>query len=237
MIEYYLHPEQGWGYFLLSFSVIGIALSFTIPNTKQFEYRWLFGASITALFITFGLFLTSFQESKSTHIFKPDEQAYRAQIVDSPKQKENSIMLALYLPDYDRKVAAYIETTPLSERLNPGDYIYFYAKLDTIKSYDTPNNFDYAQYMHNKGFSASTYISAQRWDFCHETKATIKTEALKLRKHILDFYESLDLSEKEFAILSALTLGYKDYLPEDIIDDFRTTGTAHILAISNIKSL
>lgn len=216
------------------FSLLGIIISFITPKDHEFRFRWVFGFSISLLLILIGIFLTSAKESKATYIFNSDEQAYKAQIINSPKEKTNSIQLFLNLPEHDKNIVAYIDNTPLSQRLTPGDFIYFYSKLDTLRTYETPNNFDYAQFMHNKGISATTYISAQRWDFSEEKNIALETEALKIRNQILGFYKTLDLSDKEFAILSALTLGYKDSLPDDVIEDFRTTGTAHLLAISGL---
>lgn len=234
MIEYYLHPHAGWRYLLLCVSIFGTISSFFIPKAKQFQNRWVFGIAISTFFVFIGSNLTCYQESKSTFIFDTEETAYRVQIIDSPKEKGNSIFVSLYLPDHDRKISAYIQKTPLSEILRAGDGIYFYSKLDTFKTYQSATNFDYAKYMHNKGFAGSTYISAQRWDFNEEKATSLNVKALQTRSLILEFYKSLNLSDEEFGILSALTLGYKDSLSEETIDDFRTTGTAHLLAISGL---
>lgn len=234
LIEYYLHPEIGWRYLLLALSILTISFSFLSKKKDLYQYRWIFGAGINLLFIIGGIFLTSYQLEKSSYTFESEAKSYRAEIIDIPQQKENTIYLKTYLPDYKKKIVCYISPTILSDSIKVGDEIFFHSKIEEFTSYETYNGFNYAQFMHNNGYAGMTYIPAYRWDFSENKNLNPKIKALQIREQIIDFYNSLDLDESQSAILSALTLGYKNDLTDEITQGFRATGTAHILAISGL---
>lgn len=235
ILQYYLHSIDEWRYFFLISALLLIAISLYPSKTKQYTHRWIFGVGISLLTVFIGAASTAICQEQSEFTFPSEERkSYRAQITDAPQEKPKSTAFKVYLPDYDKRIICYVQTSLLSDELQVGDEFFFHSKIQPIKSYQNPDNFDYTKYMYNKGISGSTYIPANKWEASTNKDFSIKAEALILRQKIIAFYKSLDLDEHEFAMLSALTLGYKESLSDDITQSFRASGTAHILAISGL---
>lgn len=58
--------------------------------------------------------------------------------------------------------------------------------------------------------------------------------ALDCRDRILDKYRALKFEPDEFAVLAALTVGYKEELGEDIRETYSVSGASHVLALSGL---
>lgn len=72
----------------------------------------------------------------------------------------------------------------------------------------------------------------------HENKAPSATPskiqllARQAQQKLLEPIDNLSLTEKEKAVLSTITLGYKESISKDVRQQFSITGVAHLLAIS-----
>ncbi|NDW08833.1 ComEC/Rec2 family competence protein [Dysgonomonas sp. 520] len=217
---------------------IGVMLfSFFLPPGKEYNYRWLFGAGSSLLLIAAGTFSTQLRQRDAGFDFRKGEQSYIGVVLDTPKEKPKSIAIEVLLSSSrstSKKIVCYIHPNTTSRGLQPGDEIRLYGEIEPFKNTGNPDEFDYAAYMYNKGFSGYVYLPANRWEPTLKTKHTVQTYASKCKAEVLDFYRSLNLNDTQFSIISALTLGYKDEMPDDIKESFRTTGTAHVLATSGL---
>ena len=63
---------------------------------------------------------------------------------------------------------------------------------------------------------------------------SVYTLSQNLRAKALNFYKSFGLNPDEYAFITALTLGYKSNLSNDLQEAFRASGTAHVLAVSGL---
>jgi len=85
-----------------------------------------------------------------------------------------------------------------------------------------------------KGFAGSAYVSSQQWSKTGKNIQSVYTLSQNVRAKALRFYKSFGLNPDEYAFVSALTLGYKNNLSNDLQDAFRASGTAHVLAVSGL---
>ena len=63
---------------------------------------------------------------------------------------------------------------------------------------------------------------------------SLKRLANKSRNHLLEIYKKYGIDGAEFAVLAALTLGYKNSLEPDIYQLYSHTGAVHILSVSGL---
>lgn len=233
VLQYYLELEY-WSILLSLLGAGMMLLSFLTSKAKHYQLRWLFGCGVCFVFTAIGILSTSFRQTESEYIFQDESAYYRGVVIDIPQEKAKTMAYKVQLPNQGKYIVCYVEKGSLQPNLNPGEEIFFKASIQPFKNRGNPDDFDYVRYMSNLGFSGMAYLPDHAWLRTGKQVFSLKTEALKCRQHLLDIYRSLGLDEEEFAILSALTLGYRDALTDDMEQSFRTTGTVHILSVSGL---
>lgn len=223
---------------LLLTGTTAMLISYLIPRNKQFGLRWLFSAGIILCVTGIGFLTTSYRQDRSEYTFAEDTKIYLGVVTDTPQEKPRSIAYRVFLPQQDKQIVCYFQRDSLDKgKLMPGDEFLFQAKVQPFRNMGNPDDFDYARYMYNQGFSGSAYVSDGSWKATGKVSSSIKYKALRCRQQIMDFYKSLGFNETEYTMLSALTLGYQDELTDELKQGFRTTGTVHVLSVSNINNM
>lgn len=210
-------------------------LSFIISEDKQFIFRWFFGIGLFILI--FGLFVTSFQYkgAESEFPFADKPIACMGVIVDIPQEKPRSLACNVRTSyPVSRKIVIYLQKDEKARNISPGDEIFFVAQIQPFKNFGNPDDFDYARFMHNKGFSGSAYLSSLNWYKTGKKDRSLYILAQKFRKSALKFYRLFELNADAYSFISALTLGYKHDLTNEMQDAFRASGTSHVLAVSGL---
>ena len=214
---------------------MAMLLSYFVPKDRQFSLRWLFGLGVVLATVGIGSFSTAHRQHLSEYTFSGTRNLYRGIVTDSPQEKAKTVAYRVFLPDEDKQVVCYFQRDSLiSDRLNPGDEFLFYGEIQPFRNMGNPDDFDYVRYMYNQNFVGSVYVSSDAYKRTGEVSSNFKYQALRCRQAILDFYKALDLKETEYAVLSALTLGYQNELSDDLKQGFRTTGTVHVLSVSGL---
>lgn len=234
LLQYYFRFENiSIVIFLLG--VITILFSFMIPKQKEFALRWVFGLGTFISIIGIGSASTWHRQQSVAFSFQDEVGIYRGIVEDIPQEKKRSIAYEVYLPDEDKRIVCYFQKDSLqNEILNPGEKFIFQGKIQSFRNFGNPDDFDYVRYMHNQGFSGSSFIQIGQWQGIGSVETSLKFSALKIRQQLLDFYKSLNFDDTEYSILAALTLGYQGALSDDLLQGFRTTGTVHVLSVSGL---
>lgn len=234
LFQYYFKNEYISIVFFLS-GTMAMLLSYLVPKDRQFSLRWLFGLGVVLATVGIGSFSTAHRQYLSECTFSGTRNLYRGIVTDSPQEKAKTVAYRVFLPDEDKQVVCYFQRDSLiSDRLNPGDEFLFYGEIQPFRNMGNPDDFDYVRYMYNQNFVGSVYVSSDAYKRIGEVSSNFKYQALRCRQAILDFYKALDLKETEYAVLSALTLGYQNELSDDLKQGFRTTGTVHVLSVSGL---
>jgi len=207
--------------------------SFFIPSGKQFKLRWLFGLGVFLFLFSIGIFTTLLRQNYSEFNFPDINKTYSGVVTDIPQIKPNTIAYKVNLADTDKNIICYIPKNK-QQHLKAGDSFIFFSHIQPFKSVPNRDGFNYATYMYNKGYAGYTFIHPDRWEKIEKKTYSPYILAVQCRQYILDIYKTLNLNPDELAMLSALTLGYKDTLSDDLVQSFRATGTAHILAVSGM---
>lgn len=228
----YFFDIQSWAIAFFGIGAVLALLSYFIPSTKRFQYRWLFGIGINFLVIGIGILVTDIRQQETSFIFPAEQNTYKAVVTDIPEDKPKTIAYKAYLPDYDRSIVCYFYRDSLQQQLVPGDEFLFWGKIQPFRNMS--NDFDYASYMANHGFAGSVFVGSKAWQATGKIYNTPKIYAQRCRARILEFYQSLNLSSDQYAILSALSVGYQAAMSDGLLQAFRTTGTVHVLSVSGL---
>lgn len=234
LFQYYFKNEYISIVFFLS-GTMAMLLSYLVPKDRRFSLRWLFGLGVVLATVGIGAFSTAYRQHLSEYTFSGTRNLYRGIVTDSPQEKAKTVAYRVFLPNEGKQIVCYFQRDSLSSgRLYPGDEFLFYGEIQPFRNMGNPDDFDYVRYMYNQNFVGSVYVSSDAYKRTGEVSSNLKYQALRCRQAILNFYKTLDLRETEYAVLSALTLGYQNELSDDLKQGFRTTGTVHVLSVSGL---
>ena len=117
------------------------------------------------------------------------------------------------------------------EKYNKGDKIQIKGEASPFESARNPGGFDTQKYY--KGFHIGYMVSADEITLIKENKNPVYTLADRLKNKLSQsFYAIAD--EKHGSVFTAMLLGDKDDLDEDVYSLFSSSGIGHVLAISGL---
>ncbi len=168
---------------------------------------------------------------------------FSATVLFSPIEKDRSYRLDLAIDSalgesaawrINTKAIAYMEKSPAVLSLLPGQRIRFSSTLKPPSGRMNPEDFDYRAYLKRKGFFATCYISADNWRLLDEEVMSLKIAAARAQNHVLNILKGLGYGDEELALISALTVGYKELIEDEQRYAYIAAGTTHVLAVSGL---
>lgn len=211
---------------------------------QPYRFRQVFGVLASAFMFCLGALLVQHQWHRVDYVWPSERNLYQGVITDVPIEKAKTYLCKLrvekkasvsgMLP-VNRTVLVYLMKDSLAATLRCGDYLNFYTRMVAPESEDIPGKFDYAAYLLRQQVSGSAVVFSGYWQKTGKRAAlTWKQQAGVWREKILECYRDWGFSGDEFAVLSALTVGYKNELSEDLRATYQTVGVSHILALSGM---
>lgn len=217
------------GFFLLLFSLRKI--------------KGCFPLFLPLVMMGIGMLLTGKSLSKSFFVYPEGNAAYRVLITEQPEEKERSILcksIVLERADTmqkgvkDKAFLLYLAKDSASFSLRKGDSLLIYASLEPVLNSGIPDAFDYPRYLRRKGICGLAYIAANHWQITGHNESLTNDGLSKTKNYLKERYEKLGFKGDELAILTALTIGDKEELSEEIQEIYSVSGASHILAISGL---
>ena len=230
---------------IASLSMGLLAVSFLFKNPIQnYQFRWLFGAGSILLLFALGQYLSFRVEKNAT--FHPIDQntSYLVKLASPTIEKPKSYRAEVELKQYLKlgkwqkatgTAVVYFEKSESVKRLLIGDKILMRTTFKKPTGAENPNGFDYAAYLNKKGINATAYIQTTNWKkLPTEPVLSIQRHANILRTRLIDIFRTYHIEGQEFAVLSALTLGYIDELSPETMGSYSASGAMHILSVSGL---
>lgn len=135
------------------------------------------------------------------------------------------------------KLIIYVSEENALEEPFYGDEIKFSGNLQAIQSSGNPHAFDFQKYMGRKGIYHQLYISesgVQKTGNISGNK--FYRRAQQLRTSCLEILSNRISGEAERGVASALLLGYKEWIPDQVKTEYTQTGATHVLAVSGLHT-
>ena len=213
--------------------LIVLPFLFLILKSHSFDARWIFGAGISVFMFLVGMVLTGYAWKNVKVEWPSEKRAYEAVVKESVREKLRTYQVPVEV--LGKNVWLYISKGSLSASLAPGDMLYFYAQIKSPENLEDTSKFDYVDYLYHESISGIAYIPAYAWKKTNgRAMKGLKMKALLLRESILDKYRQWGIGAEQLPILSAVTLGYKEYLDKDIREAYSIAGISHVLALSGM---
>ncbi len=168
---------------------------------------------------------------------------YLATVLTVPAEKKSTYKLILCIDSVNAenksqccktKVITYLEKTPRALSLLPGDVIHFNGTLDKPPQERNPEDFNYCNFLSHRSIYATSYLKDANWQLTNKHKTSIKIAAALVQNHIVKLLSAQPFEEPELAVLSALTVGYKQLIDDDQRQAYSCSGATHILAVSGL---
>jgi len=233
--------------FYFSIFIISLSLSIALILSdlfykKNLRFRWTFGLGTSLLLFSLGLFLTQKEDKNTQFQYLGEQHTYLAKIVSAPTEKARSMLCELRLIsnlDDDKSLTnnalAYLAKDSFSLSLQAGERILLNAAFEKPRAFGNPYEFDYPRYLKHKGICAASYVAAGNWQKADETPPfSIVNLAMQCRNQLLSIYKELGISGDEYAVLAALTLGYREELSRDLEASYAAAGVTHVLSVSGL---
>lgn len=231
---------------LVSVVVISVAL-FAIYITTKSRHRigTIFGLSAVLSIVALGYWLGYDFDSRIPRFAENKKQGFfEVELTRYPIEKQNSVLLYTDLLQYSDstscenikgKAILYLKKDSNSLSLKSGDKLIIYTTLSLPEKTGNPDEFDFGRHLLRNGICATGYASAERWKRISGAESfSLMRLAQRCRLKLLDISRKMNIDGNEFAIISALTLGYTDAISPELRDSFSVTGASHILSVSGL---
>lgn len=219
---------------------------------SDYRFRFLFGGLAFAFMGVLGIQLGEERIEEVHYDWPAEPVVYRATLLERPQEKPKTWLCRLRVdayvpvdasaPEIPAKVVpvhkvvwVYVMKDSLSQPLSVGDGLLVSMRVEPLQASALPGDFDYATYLFRKGVSGTAVVFPGHWRRMGEREPlSWKQQALEGRERILSSYRAWGFRGDELAVLSALTVGYKDDLSEEVRSVYRQAGVSHILALSGM---
>lgn len=204
-----------------------------------------FLAAFMALLFVVGMSSLSLHYRSLTFPFINDKQVCLIKISDNAEEKQRSVQYKAEILAYqqgDSLIALphhptcllYFPKDSISYTLQRGEQLAINARMQPPQNFGDIG-FDYARYLKRKGIAATAYVPMNSWKLIgKDTLIGWREKADRYREKIAAYYHRLGFSGDELGVLTALTIGEKEELSEEIRETYSVAGASHVLALSGL---
>ncbi|MBK0402181.1 ComEC/Rec2 family competence protein [Adhaeribacter sp. BT258] len=121
------------------------------------------------------------------------------------------------------------------QRPKYGDVLLIKGSPKAVNPPLNPGQFDYRQYLATRNIHHQQYLYAGQFEVVgQQVSNPVMALSIQLRRNLDLVFKQFVPSHREYGIASALVLGVKDELENDIKATYSNTGTMHVLAVSGL---
>lgn len=228
--------------------VVLAAFGVAYLSTQQYEYRnrWIFGTVYATFLVLFGYCYCLWHNELNQPIhFSKQAQTVQytvGTIYDAPS-KGNRLKVPIRveaagstsdsLKPASGNILLFLEITPETELLRYGDRIGIRAVIRQTQPVSNPYAFDYGRYLHFQNIHHQAFVRPDSMIVLSTGHGyAIWRAAYGWRERLLGILHHHFPNQDEYAVASALLVGYKDDLSEDLRTAYAETGSMHALAVS-----
>lgn len=204
-------------------------------------------------FFILGMFMNTYSWRNGCLNWTEQPGLYCAVLIEDPHVTERTvrseaILVALcdstgYRP-MKRRIQLSFVKSERSEFLEVGDQVCFRGNIKSPSVNGNPGSFDYARYLFRKGVHGTAFLQDHVWmKMSAEDLSRVGTLSfgdqlrigfLAYRCRIVEQLAQAGLTGEGHALFSALALGDKSNLSDEIENIYKESGTSHILALSGM---
>lgn len=240
--EHFINPT---GIIIISLSIISLSGFAASLFFNRRPVNILFGISMTLGLFIAGIILYHLQKRKLS-VLPERETIILCTVSEYPEKREKSFRLRAKMNaimENDKSdplygfLMIYLNTDSYSNVISPGDLLIVKATPKPITNRGNPCEFDYRFYMENNGCRYLTFLDEKNiLKHVVPRRRKLVHKALIIRESVTGMYKTLGLTDKRLAMISAITLGYRELVDEEQRQDFIRAGVMHVMAVSGLHA-
>ena len=200
---------------------------------------WLHGVILNVFLVAAGISAVSLRMFEAV---EEAEQGVWLVVVEEPPVERTNSMRAIVRIKADEHenarnecIMTYFRKDSLSKLIKQGDLLVINATLNPITNAGNPHEFDYKAYLARRQVGRSAFVESERWQHIDSyAQGPLFNFSNRIRNNLLDILRRSSLSGNELAVVSALTLGYRADLDDELRRAYSVSGAMHVLAVSGL---
>jgi competence protein ComEC len=233
-----------------------VILSFQLIKSPSFKGRWLLGIPLSIALFLLGYISTLHKNelNEATHFSReisPKKECYIVGVVTDKTEKINHQRLTVSvkkmghaidpLGEGSGNLLVYLKKDTSSKTqflIQYGDLVVLNANIQSLEPPKNPYAVDFQQYWHFQNIHYQTFLDSSALKILdHDYGNPIIALAQRWQSYFIYSLKQALGGGDEWVVGSALILGSKEAISEDIRNAYIETGAMHILAISGVHIL
>ncbi len=250
--EFWQPSSPTLGNVILSLSTLCIAF-FALKKTI-FQKRWVFGIPLSIFLCSLGYQSVYYHNENNVpnhfkNVLTTSDEKIIVGIVTDRVEKATNFRITISvqkigneadsLSDVSGNLLVYLKKDTLLESPPQyGDLILTRGKIATVEPPKNPDAFDFQRYLHFQNIHFQLFIHREDIKVLAANRGNPIVQIISYgQKRLIEILKVHLPTEREFAVGSALILGYRDAVTEEVKDAYVGTGSMHILAVSGMHIL
>ena len=223
-------------------------------NAAARIYRWRYasGGAVLILILCLGYTVTFFNTDTNDphhiayvdHTFIRTKVSYTGIIADPIVIRDKTVSVLIQLQEISKndtsisatgKVLASIVKDSSSEALHYGDQMIFNAVVMPYEPPKNPAQFDYRSYQSMHHIYHRAYVRAGDWQVTATGQGhQLLADIYQVRTYFLSLIQQTVQDINELAVATAIMLGYRDYVTDEVMQAYAGSGVLHVLSVSGL---
>jgi len=230
------------------FAALLVTLHFFNHRIEAYKFRWIYGGVLGILMITFGMEWSQLNDHRTHPLHIIHHYSGRETILVRLKgdvehrPNSNKVLAEVVALEKDTawlttngKILLYFQKDSLSDKLSYGDRLLLYSRLNQPLPPANPGEFNYKRFLANKNIYHQGFVKRDQWvKMGSGHKNPLVHFAFNLRKSFIRIFENHGLTGRDFAVAIALVIGMDEYIDNDTLKEFSSTGALHVLSVSGL---
>jgi competence protein ComEC len=247
--EYWQPNSPFWANVILTLSAL--CITFFVFKKTEFRWRWLFGIPLSIFLFLMGFQTVFYQnDTHSLHHFKnildTNDEKIIVGIVTDHIEKATNYRLTLEvhkmgntadsLHDVSGNLLLYLKKDSSSKNAPQyGDLVLIQGRVNEVEPPKNPDAFDFKNYLHHQNIHYQSFVQQDGIKILAQNRGNPILQIIAdWQTYLVSILKEHLPTEREFAVGSALILGYKDAMTDEVRDAYVQTGSMHILAVSGM---
>ena len=219
---------------------------------KVYKWRYVSGVALSVVMLSLGYLVTFFNTDTNdphhiAHIdgrFVNQKASYIGIVCDPPVIRDKTVSTLIQLQKaakgdtsilVDGKVLASIAKDSVSQALKYGDKVVFSGMVTPYEDIKNPNQFDYKEYQALHHIFHRVYLRGGDWRVAATSQGNpILARIYSVRTYFLSLIMQTVHGSNELAVATAIMLGYRDYISDEIMQAYSGSGVLHVLSVSGL---
>ncbi len=234
---------------VLAIAMVFVIISGLIKNpVRAYRLKTMQGLALHLSMVAFAYLITCFYVQKNYRTnfsnYLSDENILVVTLHEPPVLRSKTVVVDATVTEVHNlggnfKTCGNIQLNflrdSLCEKLRYGDVLLIKSKPDTTRGPRNPYEYDYKtqQAFHNIFYQA--FVTRSQWNMVDSLRGnSLMASVYKIRSGFLQTIAQYVTDTNNFAVASAIMLGYRNYINEDIRRAYAGSGTIHVLSVSGL---